>query len=55
MLTGLYLPVSPLAPVLHMRALPIAYFPLLAAVLCGYCAATIAAKACYLRTRSPWM
>ena len=55
MLTGLYLPFSPLASVLHMRALPLAYFPLLAAVLVGYCAATVAVKACYLRRYSPWL
>jgi Mg2+-importing ATPase len=54
-LTALFLPFSPLAPELHMHALPLAYFPLLAAVLGGYCAATAAVKTRYLRTRAPWL
>ncbi|HUK67798.1 MAG TPA: cation transporting ATPase C-terminal domain-containing protein [Streptosporangiaceae bacterium] len=55
MLTGLYLPFSPLASMLNMQALPLSYFPMLAAVLGGYCAATLAVKACYMRSAAPWL
>jgi P-type Mg2+ transporter len=48
-LAGLCLPLSPLAVVLHMRALPLAYLPLLAAVVGGFCVATLAALSLYRR------
>jgi Mg2+-importing ATPase len=54
-LTALALPFSPIASALGLRALPVAYFPLLAAVLVGYCAATIAAKSIYLARTAHWL
>jgi hypothetical protein len=37
---------------LGLRALPLAFFPLLAVIVAGYCLATSAAKAACLRGRS---
>ncbi|MGD0374274.1 MAG: magnesium-translocating P-type ATPase [Streptosporangiaceae bacterium] len=54
-LTGLCLPLTPLGTALRLEALPVAYFPVLAVVIVGYCAATIAAKARYLRRTAPWL
>ena len=51
-LTGLCLPLTPLGAALRLQALPAAYFPVLAVVIVGYCAATVAAKTCYLRRLS---
>jgi Mg2+-importing ATPase len=51
-LVGLCLPFTPVAPLLHLGGLPASYFPLLAVVLAGYCLASVAAKAAYLRRRS---
>jgi Mg2+-importing ATPase len=48
-LAGLALPFLPVARVLQLHPLPLAYFPLLLGVLAGYCLATLAAKAAYLR------
>ena len=46
---------TPLGAALRLRALPGPYFPLLAIVLLGYCAAVAAAKARYLERGSPWL
>ncbi len=54
-LTGLFLPVTPLGTALRLQVLPVAYFPVLAVVIVGYCAATIAAKARYLRRTARWL
>jgi P-type Mg2+ transporter len=48
-LAGLCLPLSPLAAVLHMRALPLAYLPPLAVVVGGFGLATLAVRSLYLR------
>jgi P-type Mg2+ transporter len=50
-LVGLCLPFTPVAGLLHLGRLPVSYFPLLALVLAGYCLASVAAKAAYLRRR----
>lgn len=42
--TGVWLPFSPLAGAIGMQAPPLAFFPLLAAVLGGYCALLLAAR-----------
>jgi Mg2+-importing ATPase len=49
---ALVLPVTPLAAGLGLRALPLAFFPLLAVIVAAYCLATSAAKAACLRGRS---
>jgi Mg2+-importing ATPase len=54
-LTGLALPFSPLGSALSLHALPVVYFPLLAAVLIGYCAVTIAVKARYIARTAHWL
>ena len=53
--TALCVPMTPLGAALRLRALPGPYFPLLAIVLLGYCAAVAAAKAGYLERGSPWL
>jgi hypothetical protein len=52
---GLGLPLSPLAPAIGMHAPPMAFFPLLAAVLAGYCAIIMAVRAVYLRAGPRWL
>jgi len=52
---GLGLPLSPLAPAIGMHAPPMAFFPLLAAVLAGYCAIIMAVRAVYLRACPRWL
>jgi Mg2+-importing ATPase len=54
-LVGLGLPLSPLAPAIAMHAPPLVYFPLLAAVLGGYCAVLLAARAAYVKSRQRWL
>ncbi len=54
-LVGLCLPLSPLASSLGMHAPPLAYFPLLAAVLGGYWATLLAVRAAYLRFSQRWL
>jgi Mg2+-importing ATPase len=54
-LVGLCLPLTPLGTALGLRALPAIYFPLLAAVLAGYGALTIAVKASYLKRAAHWL
>jgi P-type Mg2+ transporter len=52
---GLGLPLSPLAPAIGTHAPPMAFFPVLAAVLAGYCAIIMAVRAAYLRTCPRWL
>jgi Mg2+-importing ATPase len=52
---GLCLPLSPLAPAIAMHAPPPAFFPLLAAVLAGYCALILAVRASYRKSSAPWL
>jgi Mg2+-importing ATPase len=52
---GVCLPLSPLAPAIAMHAPPLAYFPLLAAVLGGYCAVLLAVRSFYVRSSQRWL
>lgn len=54
-LTGLFLPFSPLAGPLGMVPLPPGYFPWLIAVLLTYCALTQAVKTWYVRRFGSWL
>ena len=54
-LIGLGLPLTPAGTALGLQALPLIYYPLLAAVLAGYGLAIIAARWAYLRRRARWM
>jgi P-type Mg2+ transporter len=52
---GVGLPLSPLAPAIGMHAPPVSFFPLLAAVLGGYCAVILAVRTAYLRVSPRWL
>jgi Mg2+-importing ATPase len=54
-LAGLLLPVSPLAGALGLRALPVGYFPCLAAILLAYCLTAQAVKSRYVRRVRAWL
>ncbi|MGR4882479.1 magnesium-translocating P-type ATPase [Streptomyces sp. LARHCF249] len=54
-LTGLYLPFSPLAAPLGFVALPASYFPWLIGVLLAYCTLTQLVKTWYIRTFNTWL
>ncbi|MCX4540730.1 magnesium-translocating P-type ATPase [Streptomyces sp. NBC_01565] len=54
-LTGLYLPFSPLAPSLGFVALPASYFPWLIGVLLAYCTLTQLVKTWYIRRFGTWL
>ncbi|MFD9354063.1 magnesium-translocating P-type ATPase [Streptomyces sp. NPDC060031] len=54
-LTGLYLPFSPLAPSLGFVALPASYFPWLIGVLLAYCTLTQFVKTWYIRKFNTWL
>ncbi|KKZ75444.1 magnesium ABC transporter ATPase [Streptomyces showdoensis] len=54
-LTGLYLPFSPLAESLGFVALPAGYFPWLIGVLLAYCALTQLVKTLYIRRFGTWL
>ncbi|MFE2142149.1 magnesium-translocating P-type ATPase [Streptomyces sp. NPDC059456] len=54
-LTGLYLPFSPLAPSLGFTALPAGYFPWLIGVLLAYCTLTQLLKTLYIRRFGTWL
>ncbi|MDH6538380.1 magnesium-translocating P-type ATPase [Streptomyces sp. SPB4] len=54
-LTGLWLPFSPLAPSLGFVALPASYFPWLIVVLLAYCTLTQLVKTWYIRTFKTWL
>ena len=49
MAAGIFLPMGPLAPYFKLQALPLAYFPILAAILVGYVTLTQAMKGFYSR------
>jgi Mg2+-importing ATPase len=51
---GLFLPLSPLAAALALHAPPAGFFPLLAAVLGGYFALLLVARAAYRKASTPW-
>jgi len=53
MVAGVFLPMGPLAAYFKLRALPLAYFPYLLAILCGYVLLTQEMKRFYLR-RHGW-
>ncbi|MFF2191734.1 magnesium-translocating P-type ATPase [Streptomyces sp. NPDC058157] len=54
-LTGLWLPFSPLAPALGFTALPAGYFPWLIGVLLAYCTLTQLVKTWYIRRFGTWL
>ncbi|MFE6842882.1 magnesium-translocating P-type ATPase [Streptomyces sp. NPDC057686] len=54
-LTGLYLPFSPLAGSLGFVPLPAGYFPWLIGVLLAYCTLTQLMKTLYIRTFGTWL
>ncbi|MFJ8164052.1 magnesium-translocating P-type ATPase [Streptomyces sp. NPDC096136] len=54
-LTGLWLPFSPLAPALGFTALPADYFPWLVGVLLAYCTLTQLVKTWYVRRFGTWL
>ncbi|MGW1776083.1 magnesium-translocating P-type ATPase [Streptomyces sp. NPDC002104] len=54
-LTGLFLPFSPLAPSLGFVALPASYFPWLIGVLLAYCTLTQLLKTVYIRRFGTWL
>jgi Mg2+-importing ATPase len=54
-IVGVTLPLSPLAPAIAMRTPPLAYYPLLAAVLSGYCAVLLAVRSAYTKSRQRWL
>ncbi|MFD3677486.1 magnesium-translocating P-type ATPase [Streptomyces sp. NPDC058613] len=54
-LTGLWLPFSPLAPSLGFTALPADYFPWLVGVLLAYCTLTQLVKTWYIRRFNTWL
>ncbi|MFI1647188.1 magnesium-translocating P-type ATPase [Streptomyces avidinii] len=54
-LTGLWLPFSPLAPSLGFVALPTSYFPWLIGVLLAYCTLTQLVKTWYIRRFNTWL
>ena len=49
MALGVFLPMGPLADDFRLQALPLAYFPWLAAILLGYCVLTTVMKRLYIR------
>ncbi len=55
MACGVWLPFSPLAPVLKLESLPLAYFPWLAAILVAYCVLTQLLKRVYIRRFGKWL
>ncbi|MFF4223961.1 magnesium-translocating P-type ATPase [Streptomyces abikoensis] len=52
---GMWVPFSPLAGVLGMRALPLTYFPWLAGTLLAYCLLTQGVKSWYIRRFNTWL
>jgi P-type Mg2+ transporter len=55
MACGVWLPFSPLAPALKLQALPLAYFPWVAAILVAYCVLTQLLKRFYIRRFGKWL
>ncbi|WP_223881589.1 magnesium-translocating P-type ATPase [Affinibrenneria salicis] len=54
MALGIYLPFSPLGPLIGLQSLPWAYFPWLAATLIGYCTVAQLVKLAYIRRFGQW-
>ena len=55
MLVGLMIPFTPLAGMLYMVPLPLAYFPWLVAILIGYALLTQVVKNWYIRKFNEWL
>ena len=55
MLVGIAIPFSPLAPMLKMQALPVAYFPWLIVILTAYCFLTQFIKTWYIKKFNQWL
>jgi Mg2+-importing ATPase len=55
MACGVWLPFSSLAPALRLQALPMAYFPWLAAILVAYCLLAQFLKRSYIRRFGGWL
>ncbi|MEQ9946796.1 magnesium-translocating P-type ATPase [Pectobacterium aroidearum] len=54
MAMGIYLPFSPLGPLVGLQPLPWEYFPWLAATLIGYCTVAQLVKRAYIRRFGQW-
>ncbi|GKW38405.1 magnesium-translocating P-type ATPase [Pectobacterium carotovorum] len=54
MALGIYLPFSPLGPLVGLQPLPWEYFPWLAATLIGYCTVAQLVKRAYIRRFGQW-
>ena len=55
MVCGVWLPFSSLAPALRFQALPMGYFPWLAAILVAYCLLAQVLKRSYIRRFAGWL
>ena len=55
MVCGVWLPFSPLARALKLEALPLGYFPWLAAILLAYCVLTQLLKRVYIQRFGKWL
>jgi Mg2+-importing ATPase len=55
MALGIYIPFSPLGPLIGLQPLPWSYFPWLVATLLGYCVLTQLIKTIYIRRFGMWL
>lgn len=55
MALGIYIPFSPLGPIIGLQPLPWSYFPWLVATLLGYCVLTQVIKILYIRRFGTWL
>lgn len=55
MALGIYIPFSPLGPIIGLKPLPWSYFPWLVATLLGYCVLTQVIKTLYIRRFGTWL
>jgi len=55
MAIGIYLPFSPLASAFKLQAMPFLFFPLLVAILLGYCFLTQLIKGWFIRKFDQWL
>lgn len=55
MAIGIYLPFSPLAGAFKLQAMPFLFFPLLVAILLGYCFLTQLVKGWFIRKFDQWL
>jgi P-type Mg2+ transporter len=55
MALGIYIPFSPLGPIIGLQPLPWSYFPWLVATLLGYCVLTQVIKTLYIRRFGTWL